>query len=97
MSEQIRITPEQMRERSTQYRNEAEKVGEVISRMDTLLDTLQGEWEGAASRSYSERYAELKPGFIKAQELINDIASSLDATAQIIEETDINIASSFRG
>ena len=96
MSEQIRITPEQMRERSTQYRNEAEKVGEVISRMDMLLDTLQGEWEGAASRSYSERYTELKPGFIKAQELINDIAFSLDATAQIIEETDINIASSFR-
>ncbi len=97
MSEQIRITPEQMRERGAQYRSEAEKVGEVISRMDSLLGQLQSEWEGAASSSYSERYQELKPGFLKAEELIREIASALESTANIIEETDQSIAASFRG
>ncbi len=96
MAEQIRITPEQMRERCAEYRAQAEKVGEVISKMDALLSQLQGEWEGAASNSYEERYQELKPGFLKAEELIREIASALESTAKIIEETDQSIAASFK-
>lgn len=38
----------------------------------------------------------LKPGFKKAEELIREIASALDATAKNVEETDNNIASQFR-
>lgn len=96
MSNQIRMTPDAMRERANQYRNEAEIVNGVISKMDSLLQQLQGEWEGAASESYAARYQELKPGFMKAEELIREIATALDATAKIVEETDANIASQFR-
>ena len=97
MSGQIRITPDQMRERATQYRTEADTVNGVIGKMDSLLQALLGEWEGSASESYAARYQELKPGFVKAEELIREIASALDATAQIVEETDQGIASQFRG
>ena len=62
-----------------------------------LLSELQGEWEGEASRAYSARFSELRPGFVKAQELIGEIAQALDATAQSLEEVDANIASQFRG
>ena len=96
MANQIRITPDQMRERANQYRNEAEKVGDVIAQMDSLLSALQGEWEGSASESYAARYQELKPGFMKAQDLIVEIAAALDSTARIVEETDASIASQFR-
>lgn len=96
MSNQIRMTPDAMRERASQYRQEAETVNGVISKMDSLLQQLQSEWEGAASESYAARYAELKPGFMKAEELIREIASSLDASAKIVEETDANIANQFR-
>lgn len=65
--------------------------------MDSLLSSLQGEWEGAASESYAERYQELKPGFQKAEELIREIAAALDSTAKIVEDTDSSIASQFRG
>ena len=64
--------------------------------MDTLLQELQGEWEGSASESYAVRYAELKPGFMKAEELIREIAAALDSTAKIVEETDSSIANQFR-
>lgn len=97
MANQIRITPDQMRERANQYRAEAETVNSVISKMDNLLQQLQGEWEGAASESYAGRYQELRPGFVKAEELIREIAGALDSTAKIVEETDINIANQFRG
>lgn len=97
MANQIRITPDQMRTRANQYRTEADNVNGVIKKMDTLLQQLQGEWEGAASESYAARYGELKPGFVKAEELIREIATALDQTAKIVEETDSSIASQFKG
>ena len=96
MANQIRMTPDAMRERANQYRQDAEIVNGVISKMDSLLQQLQGEWEGSASESYAARYAELKPGFMKAEELIREIATSLDSTARIVEETDASIANQFR-
>ena len=86
-----------MRTRANEYRNEADSVNGVITKMDALLQALQSEWEGAASESYAARYQELKPGFMKAEELIREIAQSLDATANIVEETDSNIANQFQG
>ena len=68
MSNQIRITPDQMREIANQYRNEANTVNGVISKMDLLLKILQGEWEGSSSEAYAVRYQELKPSFVKAEE-----------------------------
>ena len=97
MASQIRITPDQMRERANQYRGEADTVNGVINKMDSLLGQLQAEWEGAASESYAARYQELKPGFMKAEELIREIATALDSTARIVEETDSDIANQFRG
>lgn len=86
-----------MRDRATQYRTEASNVGDVIQHMDSLLQALQEEWEGSAAQAYSSRFQELRPGFVKAQDLITEIAQSLDATAQSLEETDSNIAAQFRG
>ncbi len=96
MAGQIRISPDQMREKASMYRVEADTVNGVIGKMDSLLQQLQGEWEGSASESYAARYQELKPGFQKAEELIREIASALDATAKNVEETDNNIASQFK-
>ena len=96
MANQIRITPDQMRQRANQYRTEADNVNGVISKMDSLLQQLQSEWEGSASESYAARYQELKPGFMKAEELIREIAQALDFTARIVEETDSDIANQFK-
>ncbi len=96
MANQIRITPDQMRQRANDYRREADTVNGVIVKMDSLLQQLQGEWEGSASESYAARYQELKPGFMKAEELIREIATALDSTAKIVEQTDSEIANQFR-
>ena len=95
-SGQIRMTPETMRSRANEYRTQGEKVNEVIDSMDTLLNTLLDEWEGSAAAAYKEKFDELRPGFIKARDLIGDIADSLDKTATAIEQTDENIANAYR-
>lgn len=96
MSDQIRMSPDTMRSRASEYATQSEMVGEVISKMDSLLGQLQSEWEGAASRSYAEKYEELKPGFIKAQELIMEISQALNKTADLVEQQDQQIAAQFR-
>ncbi len=95
MAGQIRITPDQMRGRANEYRREAENVQSVIARMDSLLNQLQGEWEGASSRAYAARFAELRPGFVRARELVDEIARALDGTARALEDTDAQLASSL--
>jgi WXG100 family type VII secretion target len=96
MANQIRMTPDTMRQRANEYRTEAANVNDVINRMDKLLTQLKDEWEGAASQAYAQKFSELRPGFVKAKELIEDIAAALDKTAQIVEQTDIDIANQFK-
>lgn len=96
MAHQIRITPSQMRSRANEYRVEAEHVQDVIGKMDALLSYLLGEWEGAASQAYAARFSELRPGFVRARDLIDEIARALDNTALRLEETDAQIAAALR-
>lgn len=63
--------------------------------MDSLLTALQEEWEGAASEAYAVKFQELRPGFVDAQNLINEISEALQKTATTLEETDANIGRAF--
>lgn len=81
-----------MRSRAGEYDAEASKVGETISKMDQLLSALESEWEGAAARAYSARFEQLRPSFVQAQQLIEEIAAALRKTAITLEETDQAIA-----
>ena len=78
MAGQLRITPDQMRVKADECRVQIEALGDIISKMDNLLATFQREWEGADANAYYARYKELRPGFIEAQNLMDDIAIKLD-------------------
>lgn len=97
MANQIRMTPETMRTRANEYTQQANNLQQVITKMDSLLKQLQSEWEGDASRAYAERFTQLRPGFVKAKDLVDEISAALKKTAQIVEETDRNIAGQFKG
>mgnify|MGYP004551563741 CR=1 FL=1 len=94
---QIRITPEEMRNAAKNYRTEAEEVNGIIKKMDNYLATLMQEFVGETSKSFDQRYNELKPGFVKTQELIEEIATALETTAKVFEETDGKIAGLMGG
>lgn len=94
---QIRMTPDTMRSRASEYANQAESLQQIISKMDALLSNLQSEWEGDSSRAYAERFAQLRPGFVKAKNLVDEISKALIASANIVENTDSEIARQFRG
>ncbi len=94
-SGQIRMTPETMRTRAGEYRTESDNVSNVIEKMDKLLEALMSEWEGAASEAYATKFGQLRPAFVEAKDLIDEIAVALDKTAEAVESTDSQIASQF--
>ena len=96
MAGQIKMQPEVMRNRAKETDGQVEAMQNLIKAMDKLLQTLKGEWEGDAMAGYEERYSKIKPSLSNAEALLQEIAHNLRATAQILEETDKNIASQFR-
>lgn len=96
-SQQIRMSPDTMRERALQTDRQAETMQNLISAMESLLNTLKAEWEGEAMKGYEDRYNQIKPVLKNANELLIEIAKNLRATANIVEQTDMQIASQYRG
>ena len=96
MANQIRMTPETMRTRASEYTTQASNIQDTITKLDNLLTQLQQEWEGDASRAYAEKFKQLRPGFVKTKDLVDEISAALKKAAQIVEDTDRNIAGQFR-
>lgn len=88
---QIRISPEQMMSRVTEYRTQGQNVSEVIVALDNLVAALDGEWEGAGKDSYINRYKDLRRSFVAAEQLIEEIAEALTNTANFYAEADASV------
>lgn len=82
----IRVSPELLDERAQQFRTEAENFNEVVGRMETLKNTL--EWQGNAASKFDQVFVELKPGFQKVNEVINELATALNTAANNYREAD---------
>ena len=90
---QIRMTPEQMRQRAGEMRNKGETFQDVINGMQGIINELQTEWEGQASRAFAEQFDRLKPAFNDTRQLIDNIGQQLDSTGNPVEQMDQDIAS----
>lgn len=97
MAGQIRITPNQMRSRASEFRTAGENFQEVISKMESLIGVLQEEWEGQASQGFARQFDSMKPTFTSVRDLIDDIGQQLDSTASAVEQLDQEIANKFNG
>ena len=85
---QLRVTPEQLRERATEYRNQSQAMEEITQKLDNLISKLESEWEGVSAERYHEQYADLRPSFVSMTEHIADLASQLDKKASDYEAAD---------
>jgi WXG100 family type VII secretion target len=95
MAGQIRMTPDQMRIRSGDVARERDKFEDLIRKMQGIINELQTEWEGEASRSFAAQFDALKPSFESKKQLLDDISMQLAQTADSVEQLDKDIASKF--
>lgn len=85
---QLRVTPEQLRARASEYRTQGDEVESVIAKLDSLISVLESEWEGNSAARYISQYSDLHPSFVSMRELIADLASALDQEANKFEAAD---------
>ena len=85
---QLRVTPDLLRTRAAEYRRQADAADDLIAKLDSLLSTLESEWEGNSASKYMSQYNDLRPSFVSMQELITDLASELDQQANKFEAAD---------
>lgn len=97
MSGIIRVTPAELEAMSARYNNESSQVEDQISRLDRMIDELQGMWEGESSRAFAEQYVSLRPSFVEMQRLLNDVSIQLKNTGHALADADNQIASQIRG
>ncbi|PLT31942.1 WXG100 family type VII secretion target [Bacillus sp. V5-8f] len=97
MSGNIRVTPGELRTVAGQYSTESGNVAELVSRLDNMRDHLRNIWEGASSDAFAQQYEELKPSFVQMSTLLEEVSQQLSKSADILEETDQQIASQIRG
>lgn len=96
MASEIKLTPSQMRERAKAFGKERDAMDKSISNMTKLINALENEWKGDASKAYKARYESLKPAFKNAKDLMDELSKNLNASAKIMEDTDTKIASQLK-
>lgn len=97
MAGQIRLTPEELRSYAAKYGQESSNTGELIGRLDGMINQLEQVWEGASSRAFKDQYERLRPSFQQMRQLLEDIDRQLAQTANVLEETDQRIAGQING
>ena len=85
---QLRVTPEQLRDRAKEYRNQSDEVGHIIEKLDGLINALESEFEGNTASRFSSQYSDLRPNIVSMQQLIKDLAAFLDQKANDFENAD---------
>ena len=92
----LRMSPDTMRQRAGEVRNQGDNVEQAISYLRRLIvDELPSEWEGAASRAFADQFLRLEPAFKEMREIVYQVGTQLDQTANATESLDAEIASKF--
>lgn len=90
---QIKLTPEDLRTSAQKYTRGSEDVSQVLSSLKHEQEVIRGNWDGSAFRSFDAQFEALSPKIEEFAHLLQDINAQLLKVADIVEETDENIAS----
>lgn len=88
----IKLTPEELRASAQRYTDGAENVNQVLSSLTNEQAIISENWEGSAFQSFEEQFNELSPKIKEFAQLLQDINAQLVKVADIVEQTDQDIA-----
>lgn len=66
-----------------------------MNNLQRLQDTLRTEWEGEAFQGFDNKFNELKPKVQNFAELMQQINTQLDKTAQAMQQNDQDLSRNF--
>ena len=95
MSGQIRVSTETLRSRAREYGKAANDIRVILNNLQRLQDTLRSEWEGAAFQGFERQFLELKPKVVNFADLMQQINTQLDKTAEAMKQNDQALSKNF--
>jgi WXG100 family type VII secretion target len=93
--DRIKLSPQELRTSATKYTDGSNQVNDILQKLQSEQDTIQGNWEGSGFDSFNDQFVALKPKVSEFAELLEQINKQLNEVAQIMEETDQNISSAI--
>jgi WXG100 family type VII secretion target len=90
--QQIKMTPEMLRQQSTVYRNGSQTIMELLQQLQQVQMEMGEQWSGAAWQSFSDQYEQLRPKVQSFSDLLGSIESQLQQVAATVEHFDQEIA-----
>lgn len=95
MSGQIRMSPDELHAKSQRYGESADQINDVLSKLQSLQDELRGEWEGRAFERFDDQFQQLRPKVNEFEQLMREIQTQLQKTAQTVQEQDEALSQNF--
>lgn len=93
---QIKLTPEELRTSAQRYSQGSTSVDEVLTSLTNEQAIISDNWDGSAFESFEQQFNELSPKIKEFAQLLQDINDQLVKVADIIEQTDQDIAAQIR-
>ncbi|MFC0232601.1 WXG100 family type VII secretion target [Vagococcus entomophilus] len=93
----IKLTPDELRTSAQKYTNGSQSIHEVLQSLTQEQNTIRDNWEGNAFTSFDNQFQELTPKIQEFAELLEQINQQLNKVADIVEQTDQDIASQIGG
>lgn len=89
---QIKLTPEDLRTSAQRYTQGSENVTQVLNELTREQGIISDNWDGSAFDSFEAQFNELTPKIREFATLLQDINAQLVKVADIVEQTDQDIA-----
>lgn len=99
MAERIMMTPQELNDGAAFLRQRLEAINDEVTQLKVRVTDVCSRWEGAAQQSFISQFQDdMLPLLTNTlPQVIEGVASELDAAANAIRDTDEGLASAFRG
>ncbi len=91
----IQVTPDLLNGKATELRGIKDEHDQAMARMRTLILGLNEIWKGEAQDAFVARYESMQNTFNSFSQMIEDYAQLMNTTAQNMQETDSQTASTI--
>jgi WXG100 family type VII secretion target len=95
MAGQIRMNPLELKSKAARYGQSAQEIEHILQALTALQNELRGEWEGRAFEGFDQQFNELKPKVQNFAQLLHDINTQLNNTADAVARHDEELSRNF--
>lgn len=99
MAERIVITPQELNDGASFLRQRLDIINQEVQSIKSKIDDIVSRWEGAAQQSFVNQFENEMYPILRdtLPQVLEGVASELDAAANALRDTDQNLASAFGG